>query len=1045
MPRTSLSPAFARAGAVAIAALVVLLGARSIHRAAATPEDAITYTVVQSPAAGAVLQVGSTVTFTIDVAGDGVTSPPAFGGPVVFDLKKPTNLSFQGYGQQSGNILTSCADNLPASGYVRCVVGAGSIAAGALQTGTAQEIVLNFTIDAAGAGTVYSTPVIEALFTDASSGFRNANDAADNANVGSGDMLDGSVGGFTVTNILGANANMTVSAAAGPADVYEGGLTTVTATFNHSLGSLSASASPIEVQVSNGDIQTGTISCPGGTGVASLVGNAARCTGSTVSDGSTISFQVRSADTATGDDMVALVVAPSLGLPQSEAQSAADGTARRIIPVREVGLQTVTLPAPGAAAPPWVVGGAITVCTASVSPDDANDAAAGLPQDPSMVAGTSTLSPVTPMADGDFSVAGPFGAVSFTYLASNALNCGIGQSGVQFATPFAGTYTVTVYYNGDITSGSTLGATRGSNVLSFSVQNSNPAPSLTSLSPASAAAGGPTFNLTVNGSNFVADSVVRWNGSDRVTTFVSTTQLTAAIPAGDVAAQGSGTVTVFSPTPGGGTSNALGFTITGAPNPAPLISTLVPASANAASPGFTITVFGSSFVPGAVVRWNGSDRITTFIGAGQLTAEVLTGDLAAPGSANVSVFNPAPGGGTSLVTTFNVASTPNPSPALASLSPSGAAVGGAAFMLTVTGSNFVPSSVIRWNGADRPTTYVSSGQLTASIPSGDLVSAGTATVRVFTPGPGGGLSSGVSFAIDNSFPAITALNPAPVTAGAASFTLTVNGAGFLAGSEVRWNGVARPTTYLSANQLTAAISAADIGVAGTAAVSVFNGPPGGGTSSPVSLTINNPAPTLTSLNPAGVNAASGALTLTVSGTGFVPGSVVRWDGADRTTTYVSATQLTAAITGADVLTTRTVSVTVLNPAPGGGTSPGVSFAIGTPILQTSNQLTLLAPGVAPIGRSRLAFVVSSGSTTPTSVTVILKRESDGKYWDPAAHAWIVAETATPAVKQADNSWKVAITGADRRSFTDTRVVVDVRAIVEGLPFRGAAMPVVVVR
>ena len=73
------------------------------------------------------------------------------------------------------------------------------------------------------------------------------------------------------------------------------------------------------------------------------------------------------------------------------------------------------------------------------------------------------------------------------------------------------------------------------------------APTLTSLSPSSAAAGGPAFTLTVNGSNFVSGSVVRWNGADRTTTFVSATQLTAAIPAADIAAAGSASVTVQNP------------------------------------------------------------------------------------------------------------------------------------------------------------------------------------------------------------------------------------------------------------------------------------------------------------------------------------------------------------------------------------------------------------------------------------------------------------------------------------------------------------------
>jgi hypothetical protein len=100
----------------------------------------------------------------------------------------------------------------------------------------------------------------------------------------------------------------------------------------------------------------------------------------------------------------------------------------------------------------------------------------------------------------------------------------------------------------------------------------NPVPTITSLSPSSTTAGGGDFTLTVNGMNFVSDSVVRWNGSDRETTFVSSTQLRAEITAADIATAGSATVTVFNPTPGGGTSNAKTFTISN-PNPRTLILT----------------------------------------------------------------------------------------------------------------------------------------------------------------------------------------------------------------------------------------------------------------------------------------------------------------------------------------------------------------------------------------------------------------------------------------------------------------------------------------
>ena len=92
----------------------------------------------------------------------------------------------------------------------------------------------------------------------------------------------------------------------------------------------------------------------------------------------------------------------------------------------------------------------------------------------------------------------------------------------------------------------------------------NPVPSLSSIAPTSANAGGAAFTLTVNGTSFLSTSTVNWNGSGRTTTEVSDTQLTAAITAADIAAAGTAQITVVNPSPGGGTSNSLDFTITAA-------------------------------------------------------------------------------------------------------------------------------------------------------------------------------------------------------------------------------------------------------------------------------------------------------------------------------------------------------------------------------------------------------------------------------------------------------------------------------------------------
>src|SRR5204862_5650285 len=85
----------------------------------------------------------------------------------------------------------------------------------------------------------------------------------------------------------------------------------------------------------------------------------------------------------------------------------------------------------------------------------------------------------------------------------------------------------------------------------------NPVPTLSSISPPSALAGSAAFTLTATGTNFNSSSVVRWNGANRMTTFLSSTQLQAQILANDIATAGTASVTVFNPTPEAGPSRAL--------------------------------------------------------------------------------------------------------------------------------------------------------------------------------------------------------------------------------------------------------------------------------------------------------------------------------------------------------------------------------------------------------------------------------------------------------------------------------------------------------
>jgi hypothetical protein len=201
---------------------------------------------------------------------------------------------------------------------------------------------------------------------------------------------------------------------------------------------------------------------------------------------------------------------------------------------------------------------------------------------------------------------------------------------------------------------------------------------------------------------------------------------------------------------------------------APDIASLQPDSANTGDPGFVLSVTGTGFIDGAVVRWDGSDRPTTFVSSSEVDATIDASDLAAGKTVEVTVRHP--GGGISNALAFAVN---NPVPTLSSLLTTHVTGGGAAFMLTVQGSNFVPSSVVRWNGSDRATTYVSSAELQADIPDTDLSAGGDVQVTVFSPAPVGGLTSALTLQV-SSF--TTAADPSSVTVAAgrsATYTIQV--------------------------------------------------------------------------------------------------------------------------------------------------------------------------------------------------------------------------------------------------------------------------------
>jgi hypothetical protein len=418
------------------------------------------------------------------------------------------------------------------------------------------------------------------------------------------------------------------------------------------------------------------------------------------------------------------------------------------------------------------------------------------------------------------------------------------------------------------------------------------------------------------------------------------------------------------------------------PNPVPVISSVSPSPffVHVPIPGEPapyIVATGKNFVPSSVVEWNGHVLFTPGNSASSLSAEVDFSDIATPGTATITVVTPSPGGGTSNAVTVPI----NNAPTITALSPSSAVAGEAAFTLSVTGTNFLPSAVVEWSPpgtgdvgfSPRPTTYVSSTELQAAISASDVAAVGSAGVYIEdNPAGAYGESNAVNFAINNPVPTVTSLNPNSAIAGGAGFTLTVTGTGFIPSSIVQWNGSARTTTFVSSTSLLASIAAADIATGGSEQVSVSSPGPGGGTSGSISFPVI--APTISLLNPSSVVAGGPTFTLTATGTNFVAASVIQFNGTALTTTFVSNTQLQAAVPAANISTAGTANISVANPAASGGVSPAAGFFIGSAggvnfaVISVSQAAKDIV--YDPVNQLFYLSVTSTDATHPNTIAVL---------------------------------------------------------------------------
>ena len=516
---------------------------------------------------------------------------------------------------------------------------------------------------------------------------------------------------------------------------------------------------------------------------------------------------------------------------------------------------------------------------------------------------------------------------------------------------------------------------------SNNVQVSNPVPTVSTLAPASVLVGSPAGTVTVTGTNFVSGITLAVNGSLRTTTFVSDTQLTASLTAGDFVSASPLLLNAVNPQPGGGASGTIALVVA---NPAPTIASVSPSALNAGSAATTVTIAGTGFVAGTGVLVNGASRPTTVVNATAMTVALTSADLVSAGSLGITAVNPAPGGGISASSAIAIN---NPIPGAITLTPASAIAGTGTAQITINGSSLVPSAVVYVGGQPRTTTYVNATQLVASLTSADLATAGTLSIVATNPGPGGGSTAAASLPVNNPAPGSITVTPNLVTTGTATVTsITVTGANFVPSTVVQINGSSRSTTFISSTQLLSSLTVADQATAGGLSVNVFTPTPGGGTSSAASIAINNSALGAISLSPSTVPAGKTTSTIiTVTGTGMIPGTGIQVNGSARATTYVSANQVSFVLPASDVSAAGRLNVTAVNPAPAYSVSTTATLTVATPT--ATPVIASLSPTSAIVGSPAFSLLAigtgfATNCTLQWNATSLTTSYSYGTIYNP---------------------------------------------------------------
>jgi len=560
-------------------------------------------------------------------------------------------------------------------------------------------------------------------------------------------------------------------------------------------------------------------------------------------------------------------------------------------------------------------------------------------------------------------------SVPTTYLSATTLQAAIPATQIVPGAKLA----VTVV-NGAVTTGP-------SGAASTLVVN-NPVPAITSLQPAMVLAGTGATDVQITGTGFLPASAVTVNGSGRTVTYTSATEISVALSAADLATPGTLHLVATNAAPGGGSSPAVTLAVD---NPMPVIASITPASVMEGVAAFTLDIKGSGFITGSIVQWNSTPLTATLVSQNEINAAVPATLITANGSVQVIVTTPAPGGGQSTAATFNILA---PKPVLNSISPATVPYNQPA-TVTLLGSSFDANSVVQWNGSARPTTFVSTSQLTVALTAGDLSTVGSGQLTVNNRAPGGGTSAALALNITNqTIPSISSVdvsvqfpgNPCPQVLVHAAGTNFINAQLSVNGQLLQGSG--------NGTDIFAYLPAGFSAAPGNFVVVATNAP--NASSNPYSLPASAPPVLAFCTSPASAD--------------IYPGSTFAINFA--------ATQVNAA--GPASINTITLPVGI-------SSASALPFSLG----QAGTRIAFKAAGTVTAGTLSIPFSGSAGAVTaPGSISVTVVSSPPPSFFFPTS---IITELGIPI----GGSGSIAFTIVANSAITPVDYTVDLT--VSGLP------------